>query len=64
MRKTIVKSAQYWFDLSHHHGKNEMAVFAMENAFNHTENALAACLRIMTEEQRAKLPKDSVIPLS
>jgi hypothetical protein len=45
-RKHLVQSAAYWYKSAHlsfrSHGG---AVFAMENAYNHVENALAAALR-------------------
>jgi hypothetical protein len=49
-RKTLVKTAQYWFEGSRNSqkaGDMEMAVMGMENAFNHTENALALAVRII-----------------
>ena len=44
-RKHLVQSAKYWFDSAHdyNHGKAD-AVLAMDQAYNHVENALAAAL--------------------
>lgn len=47
-RQTVVSTAQIWFDESRRAQKAGLlreAVIYMENAFNHTENALAAVLR-------------------
>ncbi len=49
-RKTLVTTAQYWFEASRRNqnaGDMEMAVMGMENAFNHTENALALAVKII-----------------
>lgn len=46
-RQCIVSSAQGWFDESRkaqNDGRMREAILYMENAFNHTENALAAVL--------------------
>ena len=49
-RKTLVKTAQYWFECSRKNqaaGDMEMAVMGMENAFNHTEIELALAMKII-----------------
>lgn len=50
-RQTIVQTAQFWFDSARkaqQDGKMCEALLCMENAFNHTENALGALLRAST----------------
>ncbi len=57
-RKTVCKTAQYWFEGSRAAdlaGDMPTALIAMENAFNHTENALALAVRII---QGKGTPKD------
>ena len=40
-RKFLVKSAKYWFDIARNpKTKTSDKVFAMEQAYNHVENAL------------------------
>ena len=49
-RKTLVKTAQYWFECSRNNqaaGDMELAVMGMENALNHTEIELALAVRII-----------------
>lgn len=46
-RKHLVKSAKYWYDCAKNPNtviSKEDAVFAMENAYNHAESALAVIL--------------------
>lgn len=62
-RQCIVRSAQGWFDESRkaqNDGRMREAVLYMENAFNHTENALAAALEkgsFIDEPPMSGLPK-------
>lgn len=60
-RKHLVESAGYWFN-----GAGlipaRAAVFSMENAYNHVENALAAALRLMHEVNKARDRKQSYQP--
>lgn len=51
-RKHIVETASYWYAGSkraNNDGDMSEAVFAMEQAYNHTENALAASLKLLEE---------------
>jgi hypothetical protein len=63
-RECIVSTAQGWFEAARGAQKSGdafAAVLFMENAFNHTENALAAVLRdrghSTTESMRAELAR-------
>jgi hypothetical protein len=47
-RQHLVQSAGYWFNAARKYqlaGEMSEALFAMENAYNHVENALAAALK-------------------
>lgn len=44
-RKCVVGTAQAWFDVA----RENQCVFSMENAFNHTENALVVARERITE---------------
>ena len=48
-RVCVVRTAQMWFDSARKaqsEGKMSEALMYMENAFNHTENALSALLQV------------------
>ena len=50
MREHLVKSAGYWFNKARDHqceGELAEALMAMENAYNHVENAAAAFKRAL-----------------
>ena len=57
-RKCVISTAQIWFDESRKAqmaGRMRDALLYMENAFNHTENALASLLREARNFPRATL---------
>lgn len=54
-RKHIVKSAKYWFDLARNpQTRTTDKVFAMEQCYNHAENAVAWLFEKATPEVKAK----------
>jgi hypothetical protein len=64
MKTTIVKSAQYWMDAARAHqsaGRPNNALLSMENAFNHTESALAHIMEKVpgVKEEMARVEKIS-----
>lgn len=52
-RKLLVQSAQYWFDRAHvDESTLPTKLLCMENALNHTENALKTALDLLTPEAK------------
>lgn len=50
-RQCVVRTAQHWFDSARkakEAGRMQEALMCMENAFNHTENALVTVVRVAT----------------
>ena len=53
MRKHLIQSAEYWFNSAKVEGRSKAdAVMAMEQAYNHVENALAYILEKSPEAKR------------
>lgn len=58
-RKLLVQSAQYWFDRAREAKQLNPAtrLLCMENALNHTENALKTALDLLTPEAKKEWDK-------
>jgi len=62
-RKHLVQSAQFWFRSAHLDSRSHSgSLFAMEQAYNHVEDALAAALRQLAALKAAA--EDDVNPLT